>query len=459
MLVASGKHTNAPFSVFQINETANNTITKTIPLQYTARGFCRHPDYRYFHVVQSDANTLPRSAHKRLLADPALSEEAKTQLGPNDQFIWPRGKDYWASCIQVIDPAVEEGGNPILYTVEIEDNEAALCCAMVPFDNQDGEVFLLVGTSKNMRAPGPADPSKPPVSGAVHVYRVLDPGKELELMHKTDFDAPVYTLMPFQGRVALGVKNELFIYDIGMKALLRKARVKCPGEQIIDLKTQGSRIVVGDIRESVCFVVYNRSINKLTPFVDDSVTRWTTAITMLDYDTVCGGDKFGNAWIVRCPKAASDASDEPGAAHFISQEKAYLNGTPARLEQQMHNYVQDIPTSLTKTTLVPGGQEVILWAGLQGTLAIFVPFVDREDVDFFTSLELNLRSVDPPLAGRDHLLYRSYYVPVKACIDGDLCERFFLLNRDVKERVAGDLDRSVREIEKKISEMRTRVAF
>ncbi|KAG9716588.1 hypothetical protein KCU73_g15600, partial [Aureobasidium melanogenum] len=110
-------------------------------------------------------------------------------------------------------------------------------------------------------------------------------------------------------------------------------------------------------------------------------------------------------------------------------------------------------------TLVPGGQEVIFWAGLEGTLGVFVPFVDREDVDFFGSLEQHLRTEDPPICGRDHLMYRSYYIPVKGCIDGDLCERYFLLSRDKKERIAGDLDRTVREVEKKIGEMRTRVAF
>ncbi|GAB7355497.1 hypothetical protein MBLNU459_g5990t1 [Dothideomycetes sp. NU459] len=449
----------AEIFVFSIPETSNNIITKNISLQYTPRGLCRHPEYRYLHIVQSDANTLPKAVQQRLLADPNIPEEDKTQFGPNDQFTWPRAKDYWSSCIQVVDPLAEDGEEAIVYNVDLEDNEAALCCDMIPFDNQDGEVFLLVGTGKNMRPPGPADPRKPPVSGAIHVYRVLDPGKELELMHKTDFDAPVLTLMPFQGRVALAVRNELFIYDLGMKALLRKARTKCSGQQIVHLRTQGSRIVVGDVQESVTYVVYNLAQNKLTPFIDDAVSRWTTAFTMLDYDTVCGGDKFGNIWVVRCPKSISDSSDEPGAASFLAQEKSYLNGTPARLELQMHNFVQDIPTSITKTTLVPGGQEVILWAGLQGTLGIFVPFVDREDVDFFTSLEGHLRAEDAPIAGRDHLLYRSYYIPVKGCIDGDLCERFFLLSRDTKERIAGDLDRTVREVEKKIGEMRTRVAF
>jgi CPSF A subunit region len=72
-------------------------------------------------------------------------------------------------------------------------------------------------------------------------------------------------------------------------------------------------------------------------------------------------------------------------------------------------------------------------------------------VDFFQTLEMQLASQNPPLAGRDHLIYRSYYVPVKGVIDGDLCETFFLLANDKKQTIAGELDRSVREVERKIS--------
>ncbi len=56
-------------------------------------------------------------------------------------------------------------------------------------------------------------------------------------------------------------------------------------------------------------------------------------------------------------------------------------------------------------------------------------------------------------------MYRGYYVPVKGVIDGDLCERFSLLPADKKAMIAAEVDREVREIEKKISEMRTRVAY
>ncbi|KAK7426774.1 pre-mRNA-splicing factor rse1 [Neonectria magnoliae] len=60
---------------------------------------------------------------------------------------------------------------------------------------------------------------------------------------------------------------------------------------------------------------------------------------------------------------------------------------------------------------------------------------------------------DPSPVGRDHLMHRSYYVPV------NLCERYRLLSTDKKQQISGELDQSVREIEREISDMRTRSAF
>lgn len=221
----------------------------------------------------------------------------------------------------------------------------------------------------------------------------------------------------------------------------------------------GDRIIAGDVSESATYIVYKPKANRLVPFADDTVQRWTTTTTMVDYETVAGGDKFGNLWVVRAPEQASKEADEEGMNGYIVNERAYLGGAPYRVELRAHYFMQDIPISMQRTSLVAGGQELLFWAGLQGTLGILIPFLSREDVDFYAQLETLVRAEEPPLAGRDHLMYRGYYVPVKGVIDGDLCERYLRLSRDGKEKIAAEVERSVREVERKVQEMRTRVAF
>lgn len=344
----------------------------------------------------------------------------------------------------------------MVFTLELEDNECATSIAIAPFSGQDDEAFLVVGTAKDLMV-NPRSHN----GGYLHVYRFHEEGKELEFIHKTKIDSPPTALLAFQGRLLAGVGADLRIYDLGMKQMLRKCQVQAGTNIIVGLQTQGSRIIVSDIEESVTYVVYKFQENKLIPFADDTIARWTTATAMVDYETVAGGDKFGNLWLLRCPAKASEEADEEGSGAHLLHERQYLSGAPNRLNLMTHYFPGDIPTSIQKTNLVAGGRDVIFWTGFQGTLGMLVPFVSREDVDFFQSLETQLASStgNPPLLGRDHLIYRSYYAPSKGTIDGDLCETFFLLSTDKKMVIAGELDRSVREIERKISDMRTRVAY
>jgi splicing factor 3B subunit 3 len=436
--------------IFTVEKLENNILQETIPLSYTPRHFTRHPENPLLYVVEADHGILSAATRAKLLNDPNVVNGDAEELPPQD-FGYPRGRGHWASCIQVVDPVDQKA---VLETIELEENEAAVSVAAVPFTSQDNETFLIVGTGKDM-VPNPRSYS----CGFIHVYRFQEDGKSLEFIHKTKVEAPPLALLAFQGRLLAGIETELLIFDLGMRQLLRKSQAPITPNLITGLQTQGSRIIVSDVQESVTFVVYKYQENRLIPFIDDSIARWTTCTAMVDYETVAGGDKFGNLWLVRCPNKVSEASDEEGSGAHLLHERGYLQGTAHRLDLMAHYFTQDIPTAMQKVQLVSGGREVLLWAGLQGNIGVFAPFQSREDVDFFQSLEGHLRSEDPPLAGRDHLMYRGYYVPVKGVIDGDLCERFLVLGRDVKERIAAELDRSVREVERKISDMRTRHAY
>ena len=445
--------------IFTIEKLTDNLQQESIPLKYTPRKMIKHPDHPIFYTIEADNNTLSPETKANLFAAAAsnntttngdIDSNGTTELLPPEEFGYPRAQGHWASCIHVVDPISKE----VLQTVELTENEAAFSITACSFSNQDDETFLVVGTGK--------DTILSPRSftcGFIHIYRFLEDGRSLEFIHKTQVDEPPLALLGFQGRLLAGIGKELKIYDLGMKQLLRKAQATVAPNIIVGLNTQGSRIVVSDVQESVIYVVFKYQDSRLIPFCDDMIPRYTTCATMIDYETTAGGDKFGNLFLVRCPEKASAESDEDPAGGHLLHERSYLQGTPNRLSLQAHFYPQDIPTSIIKTQLVPGGRDCLLWTGLQGTIGILVPFLSREDVDFFQTLEGLMRNEDAPLAGRDHLIYRGYYVPVKGVIDGDLCERFVVLPAETRARIAAELDRTVREVERKVADVRSRVAY
>ncbi|KAI4210835.1 MAG: hypothetical protein LQ351_006330 [Letrouitia transgressa] len=436
--------------IFEIGNLSNNLLQESIPLTYTPKKFIRHPELALFYTIEADNNTMSPATKQKLL-DSSTGTNGNGLVLPTEEFGHARAQGHWASCIHVVDPVVRKS---VLQQIDLEDNEAATSIATVCFSSQGDEIFLVVGTGKDMVL----NP-RSFTAGFIYIYRFLEDGKELEFIHKTRLETPPTALLGFQGRLLAGIGKELRIYDLGLKQMLRKCQAHVAPNLIVGLQTQGSRIIVSDVQESVVYVVYKYQDNRLIPFADDAVARWTTSTAMVDYETTAGGDKFGNLWLLRCPPKASEEADEDGAGAHLIHERQYLQGAPNRLELMSHFFPQDIPTSIQKAQLVAGGRDVIFWAGIQGTMGILVPFISREDVDFFQQLEQQLRSEDAPLAGRDHLIYRSYYVPVKGAIDGDLCERYALLPNEKKQTIAGELDRSVREIERKISDMRTRVAY
>jgi splicing factor 3B subunit 3 len=109
---------------------------------------------------------------------------------------------------------------------------------------------------------------------------------------------------------------------------------------------------------------------------------------------------------------------------------------------------------MTRSSLVAGGGESLIYVTVTGRIGALVPFASRDDVDFYTQLESSLRKDGKRPMGRDPQSYQSYYTPVMHVIDGDLCGAFALLSYEEQSRIAEQLDRTVPEIMKKLEDTR-----
>uniref|UniRef100_A0A915JI41 Splicing factor 3B subunit 3 n=1 Tax=Romanomermis culicivorax TaxID=13658 RepID=A0A915JI41_ROMCU len=424
------------------------------PLNFTPRKFIVHPESSNIIIIETDHNAYTletKIRRKQQLANEMIEvagveeKELATEMAeaflsenlPESNFGSPKaGAGFWASQIRIVNPVKGD-------TV-----------ALVRFQCQPDAQCLLVGVAKDLRLSPRASQG-----GTINTYFVSPQGDRLELIHKTPVEDVVHAIVPFRGRAAVGVGKSLRIYDLGKKKLLRKCENKHLPNTIVNLQSQGNRLIVSDVQESVFFVCYKAVENQLIIFADDTCQRYVTSVCILDYDTLAIADKFGNVTVVRLPPGTTDEVQEDPTGVRALWDKGILNGAGQKLEMLTQFFIGETVTTLQKATLIPGGSEILSYTTLSGSIGILVPFTSREDHEFFQHLEMHMRNEMPPLCGRDHLMFRSYYAPVRFTIDGDLCEQYNLLDYGRQKQIAEEMDRQPSEVMKKLEDIRTRHAF
>ncbi|KAI3937987.1 hypothetical protein MKX01_027914 [Papaver californicum] len=463
------------FAIERLGETFNETV---IPLRYTPRKFVIHPKKKLLVVIESDQGAFTaeerEAARKECLEASGVGENGNAngngeqmENGADDekedplsdeQYGYPKAEsEKWVSCIRVVEPRrildQETAGTCTTCLLELQDNEAAFSLCTVNFHDKEYGTLLAVGTAKGLQF----WPKKSCIAGFIHIYRFMDDGRRLELLHKTQVEGVPLSLCQFQGRLLAGIGQTLRLYDLGKKRLLRKCENKLFPNTIVSIQTYRDRIYVGDIQESFHYCKYRRDENQLYIFADDSVPRWLTASYHVDFDTMAGADKFGNVYFVRLPQDLSDEIEEDPTGGKIKWEQGKLNGAPNKLEEIVQFHIGDNITCMQKASLIPGGGECMIYGTVMGSVGSLLAFTSREDVDFFSHLEMHMRQEHPPLCGRDHMAYRSAYFPVKDVIDGDICEQFPNLPLDLQRKIADELDRTPGEILKKLEDVRNKI--
>lgn len=465
-IVAIAANTLRILSLEKLGVIFNQVAT---PLQYTPRKLEIHPPTGHLVLLETDHNSFTEASkaqRKQQMAEEmvqtageyeevAAAEAAENFLSeelPENVFGAPKaGAGMWASCLRVMHPT--EGKT--LELVQFDQNEAAFSLAVCTFSSRSAtEWYVVVGAARDLTL-SPRSCS----GGSLVVFKFSADFAKLEHIHTTPLDDVPVAMTSFQGRLLVGVGRLLRIYDIGKRKMLRKCENKHLPNLIVDIHSLGGRVYVSDVQEAVHFVRYKPAENQLVVFADETYQRFMTCSCVLDYNTVAAADKFGNLAIIRLPSDVSDEVDEDPTGNKAIWERGLLSGASQKAELLCSYYVGETIHSLHKTTLIPGGSEVIVYTTLSGAVGMMVPFTSREDIDFFQHLEMHMHSELPSLVGRDHLSFRSFYLPVKSVIDGDLCEQYNSMDSGKKRSIAEDLDRTPSEVSKKLEDIRTRYAF
>lgn len=354
--------------------------------------------------------------------------------------------DRWRSLIKLINPSTGEVYREINY----ESNEAALCLALATFGTASVTLHVGVAIDYKLR-------HQTSSSNEIYTYSLSNRGDELELLHKTNCEDIPRAMSAFQNRLAVGIGKILRIYDLGKKKLLRKCESKQIPNFISTIVVASNRLFVGDIQESFTFMKYRKDENILSVFADDTYPRYLISSGVVDYNSVAGGDKFGNICILQLPEDVNDDLDDDPTGTKSLWDRGWLGGASQKAENVATFHIGEIVTSILRTSLTLGRAECILYTTVSGSIGALIPFTLKEDFEFFQTLEMHLRNEEPPLCGRDHLAFCSSYFPVKNIIDGDMCERFLSLDPKLQQKIAEEMEREASDISLQIDQMIERI--
>lgn len=464
-----------------INKLKKLDNIESIPMRYTPRAVCDsvNNEYKMSYIACSDLDI------KSMFNKPKESTEANKDVDEmvtygniedNDAEEFEKLQNFGyskstdgdcASCIHVFSTE----NCAIGQTIELLGNQTAhrLGAATLEHDHKVGD-YLLVSTIIKFN---PIGEGKKHEKCFIRVYHIEEDGS-LQFVYKQEFPRPILAIHAFQGRVVLGFGDELGIYELGKLQMLRKSGLRMEEHgitNIVDIKSSGFRLFVSDIRSSVQIVLYQADSNSLVPVVDDCINRHITRGFVLDHDTIIVGDKFGTVTVLRNP--VSNLEIEQGHGRKGNNLKDNI-----KFDMLMSFYVGDVIVGLFRGQIGVGGEDAVVYGGINGTIGVFSAVKTMKEVNFFRELEKLMRnvlqgmkidefgqhdSIDESrqlmLAERDILKFRSYYVPKRACIDGDVVEDYFNLDDKTKSEIAKALERTVPEIEAKIVEMKGRVGY
>ena len=386
-----------------IKRILKNDNIEDIPLRYTPRDLCCDLEKinGMSYIICSDSDIL--SPYQKGEGEEVITydNEIYEEYDENIDYTYKEGN--CGTCINVYSTEKCAIGQ----TIEILGGEMAIRIGYAKVDSID---YIFVSTIKEKKY-------------FLRVYIVEEDGS-LTFKHKTDFTNAVSSINSFKGFAIIGMNNELGLYSVGIKHILRKSSIKIPLGKITNIATNNKRIYVNG-NDGMTVLEYLTDSSMFIILCQSSLPRHITSSVILDESTIIIGDKFGtiSGWRV---------IEESDGEYMI--------------EMIMSFYVGDVITSLIRGRLNQNNQECIIYSGINGTIGIMKPIISLKDINFFKEVENIIRNEG--LCGLDNYKFRSCYVPKKACIDGD-----YLIMGDIN-KISNKLEMEINDVSKRLKSVK-----
>lgn len=339
-----------------------------------------------------------------------------------------------------------------LDAVRLRTNESALCAVASRVMDADSEVaHVVLSVSRNFRVN--ATGRRPRAEGAeaekveneLKVYRVDRRERTMRFVHSTPVEEGephcVRSMTAFRDMVAVGVGRTVRLYQLGRKRLLRKGELRhAVRNKISTMCTIGGvRLFVGDAMQSVTVCDYGAlgwgDVGRLSVVARDTLSRWTTCVCVVDYNTVCVGDKFGNICILRVRDGPLGASAHNDAPKQLSVEACVHIGA-------------------TVTSMYRSGS-AIRYGTAHGARGALLVIETESEAALLRSVERWCGTM-ASVVGRDHTKFRSTFYALKNVIDGDICE-IAVAKQESLTQIASQVGRRPEDVVRCFDEARWRI--
>ena len=397
----------------------------------------------------------------------------------------------WNSCIQIVE--IKNNECNILDEIKFE-NESIINYHLIEnyYGNNDKQL-LIISTADNYKL----YPIKKYSIAYIYLFDIFLNIKKnysftINKKIKDKIELLSTAICEYQNKILCGMYKELILYEIGKEHLLKKSRSNLIKDEIISLSVNGDRILALTRRSSIYILKYNE-FNALfyTIIADDFCTRYIHKVKFLDYDTILGSDKFENVFIYRIPKDQYNRNFDSGrhaikdsmTGFMTNSNDSFLHSANLKLvlmnEIHLGEIITQFQTIKIKEDFDNNNEEenensensnnmnddedemnenkikAILYGTLAGGIGILIQFNKKEDALFFAQMELLLREyIDEP-TGRNILMAKSQYIPVKNVIDFSLIYEFFNIDPTLQKKISEELgDKPIHEIKNKISEIK-----
>ena len=398
-------------------------------------------------------------------------------------------KEKWNSCIQIINT---KNNFELIKEIKFE-NECITCSHLIKnyYGNADKQL-LIIGTGEDYQL----YPIKKYSNAYIYLFDIYLDIKnkysfEIKLKFKDKIEQLPTAIHEYQNKLICGMYKELILYEIGKEHLLKKSRSNIIKEEIISISMNGDRILALTRRSSIYILKYNE-FNALfyTIIADDFYTRYIHKAKFLDYDTIACTDKFENLSIYTIPKnndnfdTSRHAIKDSMTGFLTNSNDSFLHAANIKLVLMNQFHLGEIITEFQPIKVKEDFDNSneneeenensensdnnnmseeedenkikgLLYGTLAGGIGVLLQFNKKEDALFFAQMELLLREyIDEP-TGRNILMAKSQYIPVKNIIDFNLIYEFFNIEPSLQKKIAEELgDKPINEIKNKISEIK-----